>query len=197
MFGIYSMTGNTLTLISSSSFSIIETLNLASLSWTYPTTTQTAGYGYGAFPAGNLTGIGQIQSYIQGSRVVGLQFGGEMTLSGGQYWMGLMSIRTTGAASATRGLSNAGIIGQILHSINSAGSVSGLNPIGVPPAAWAMSAGQISGWNGRLIIGLLTNTSIPNFGGTKIPNNVDLINLTGVAASFTGSVLPAVTFVST
>jgi hypothetical protein len=203
-FGIYSMVTNTpntlLSLISSNSFSIGETISSVNLTWNYPTTTATAGYGYGSFPAGNLTAAAQMASFVSGTRAIGMQFGGEMTLSGGQYWIGVMSQRsmtTGGAAASAIGLSNVGIVGQIMNPINQPGTVSGVLPIGIVAAEWAQKNTNISGWFGRHIAGIVTASSVPNFGGTRIPDNISLIHLGGVGASSTGTVLPSVTFCST
>lgn len=195
--GLYSITGETLNLISSNSFSIGETVNSVSLTWNYPTTTHTSGYGYGSFPAGNLTTTAQIQSFVSYSRAVGLHFGGEVALSAGVYWMGIMSQRTSGAASSTHGLSNAGIIGQVINAVNSVGSQSGISPIGVAPAHWNQFNVDLSAWRGRHIIGFLTNTALYNFSGTRIPDSITLSALGAVAAASTVSILPSVTFVST
>ncbi len=206
-FGIYSMVTNTpntlLSLISSNSFSIAETIGTNTLIWNYPTTTHTSGYGYGSFISGassSLTNATQMSSLISGTRAIGLQFGGEMALSGGQYWIGIMhqrSMTTGGAAASAIGLSNVGIIGQIMNPINQPGTVSGVLPLGVAPAQWAQNNTHISGWFGRLGAAFLSAVSAPNFGGTRIPNNISLIHLGAVGANTMGSILPTVTFCST
>ncbi len=196
LFGIYSMNANTLSLISSNSFSIGETLRSVSATWNYPTTTQTAGYGYGNFPAGNLTNRSQRSSYITGTRVVGLQFGGNMTLTGGVYWIGLLSRRST-ASNGAHGISHAGIIGHAIQTPNQVGTVNGYSPIGMAKSAWSASASNVTGWWGRHIVGFVTATSITNQAGTAIPSAVTLSALGGFAAASTATVLPSVTFVST
>ncbi len=195
-FGIYSRNVNTFSLISSNSFSIGETLRTASATWNYPTTTLTAGYGYGGFPAGNLTAMAQRTSYVQGTRVVGLQFGGNMTLSGGVYWIGLLSNKFIGSAS-NHGLSHAGIVGHVIQSINAPHNASGYNRLGFAASAWSLSTSHYTGWWGRHIIGFMTATSITNFLGTAIPSAVTLSALEGTAANQTASILPAITFMST
>lgn len=195
--GLYSITGETLNLISSNSFSIGETVNSVSLTWNYPTTTATSGYGYGSFPAGNLTATAQIQSYISYSRAIGLHFGGNVALSAGVYWLGFMSQRTTGAASSTHGLSHAGVFGMIANAANSVGTSSGAPPIGIAPAHWSQFNNDLSAWRGRHIMGFLTNTAIFNFSGTRIPDAITLSALGAVANNSTVSILPTVTFVST
>lgn len=198
-YGIYSMNNNTLSLISSSSFSIGETLRSASATWNFPTTTNTSGYGYGNFPAGNLTATAQYQSFVAGMRVVGLQFGGNLSLTPNVYWIGLLSLRSTGSVS-TFGLSHAGILGQAINTLNQVGTSStnqGMMPIGVHYSQWSLSNTHVTGWWGRHIIGFVTATSITNQLGTAIPDAVTLSALGGFAANSTVTVLPAVTFVST
>ncbi len=200
-YGLYSMNAKTaLSLISSSSFSIGETVDQASLTWNYPTSTATSGWGYGSFPAGNLTGIGQIQSYVQSTRIFGLQFGGNMTLSGGVYWLGLLSQRKTGAgAHATYGLSNAGVIGMVINTLNQVGTVNGPNPIGFAASAWSATTfnSNMTAWWGRHIVGFVTATSITNQAGSAVPSAITLSALADFNANSTATIIPAVTFVST
>ena len=197
-FGLYSMQpSNTMFgLISSNSFSIAETLGSVSVTWNYPTTTATSGYGYGSFPAGNLTTTAQMSSFISGTRAIGLQFGGEMSISGGQYWLGLLHLRSS-AVSGNRGLSVVGIAGQIINPINMAGTVSGARPIGEAPSEWAITNTNVSGWFGRQLIGFLTATTTPSFLGTGIPNAFALHRLGAPTAASMGTILPTVTFCST
>lgn len=196
LYGLYSMNANTLSLISSNSFSIGETLRSVSATWNFPTTTATSGYGYGNFPAGNLTATAQRASYVIGSRIIGLQFGGNMTLTGGVYWLGMLSLRSTGSNSQ-HGISHAGIIGHAIQPPNLVGSVSGLNPIGQAASAWTARNDEVTGWWGRHIVGFVTATSITNQAGTAIPSAITLSALGAVAAASTATVLPAITFVST
>ena len=195
-YGIYSLNANTFNLISSNSFSIIETLASVSQTMSYPTSTATSGYGYGALPAGNLTATAQRMSFYGSLRSVGLQFGDNMTLSGGIYWLGLMSLRSTGANSQ-QGISHAGIVGQPINAINQVGSVNGINPIGYAASAWTARNTNYTHWWGRHIVGFVTATSITNFSGTAIPSTVDISALGAVAANSTVTIIPSVTFVST
>lgn len=195
-YGIYSMNANTLSLISSSSFSIGETLRSASATWNFPTSTATSGYGYGNFAAGNLTATAQYQSYVAGMRNVGLQFGGNLSITPNVYWIGIMSLRSTGSVS-TFGLSNAGILGQAINTLNQVGTSSnnqGMMPIGYHYSQWSLSNSHVTGWWGRHIIGFLTATSVTNFLGTAVPPSITLSQLGGFAANSTVTLLPAVTF---
>ncbi len=194
-------TGNVLSQISSSSFSIGETLaensKSVSLTWNYPTSTATSGWGYGSFAAGNFTASNQISSYISGTRVVGLHFGGEISLSAGNYWLGIMSLRSTSGSSSSQGLSHAGIIGVAVHTLNQAGSGNAILPFGVMAADWATKNTSITAWWGRLPMGFITATTAPNFSGSIIPTNISLMQLGAVAANSTATILPAITMVST
>lgn len=196
LFGLYSMNANTLSLISSSSFSIGETLRSSSATWNYPTTTMTSGYGYGSFPSGNLTATVQLSSYLLGPRAVGLQFGGNMALTPNIYYLGLLSLRSTGSVS-TFGLSHLGIVGQPINPMNAVGSVSGLNPIGSAASNWGTGNTHSSQWWGRFIVGFITNTTRVGFAGNAIPPSITLSELANTQTALTGTILPTVTFVST
>lgn len=194
-FGLYSMTSNSMALISSSSFSILDSNSGVSFTSNFPTTTATSGYGYGNGNLGNITAVAQGSSYVAGARKVGLQFGGEMSLSAGIYWLALLTYRSTAGGVSSIGLSHAGLIGQVINPINMAGSVSGLNPLGQSPSEFAQSNVRISGWNGRFIMGFATNTQQAGFGGTRLPNVIELANFQ--VANTTATVLPLVSLVST
>lgn len=194
-YGLYSRNGNDLSLISQSSFSIGESLNNHSVSWNYPKTTATAGWTYGGFPVA-VNGSTHYSALVGGLRSVGIQFGGNVSVSGGLYWLALMSQRTPSAGASAWGLSHAGIIGQPINVINQVGSVNGIFPIGTPVSSWSAIASNITAWWGRHIVGLV-NHSIASFGGTGIPSNIPLSAFSGDAAGSTVTILPTVTFVST
>lgn len=195
-FGLYSMNGNTLSLITSNSFSIGATLNSVSLTMYYPTSTYSNGYSYGSFPFGvDISTTAQISSYISGNRNIALNFNRPVRLDEGIYWIGIMSQRST-ANSSTFGLSHLGILGQVINQINSVGSVSGLLPLGYAGSQWTSINTNTTGWFGRHIIGFVTATSITNQLGTAIPDAITISALGGVAAASTASILPSVSFVS-
>jgi hypothetical protein len=191
---LYSMNGNTaLSLISSSSFSILESVSSRSITWSYPQTTNTSGWGY---QTSSFSSTNNISSYISGSRIIGMQFGGNFTLTGGQYYLGILRLRSTANTVSTNGLSHAGLVGQPIHPVN---MVSGsLMPIGSASSAWSANNANQTEWWGRHIVGFVTATTLANFGGTAIPSSVALsaLGTTGGAGS-TATILPAVTFVST
>lgn len=201
-FGIYSRDVNTFNLISQGSFSMLESIQGTTglHTFSYPTTTHTSGYGYGIIDAmTNVnSGSGQAQkmSYLGSARVVGMQFGGNMTLTGGVYWIGILSNKTSGGDSRM-GMSHMGIIGHVIQNINRPDAVSGLMRIGYANSQWSASSTHYTGWWGRHILGFVTATSLSEFLGTAIPAAVPLNYLEGTAANSTGSILPTLTFVST
>lgn len=198
LFGLYSLASSSiLNLISSNSFSISEIYSQSSttnatLAWSYPTSTATSGYAYGSFPAAVDTPT-KISLFVSGTRVVGLQFGGEMSLSGGQYWLGLLHLRST--AVSAYGLSNAGIIGQVVNPLNQPGNGNGAMPLGLPAADWGNKNTIDTGWHGRIIGGFITNTTLPNFNGTRIPTAISMSEIGANAGAIT--ILPSITLVST
>jgi hypothetical protein len=196
-FGLFSMTSNSMALIASNSFSILETITSVSATWSYPTSTATSGYGYGTSFSGigNISTTAQMVVHLSGARKVGLQFGGEMRISAGMYWLGILTYRSTAGGVSSEGFSHAGLIGQIINPLNQIGTLSGPMPLGMAPHEFAQSNVRISGWNGRMIMGFATNTAQNGFGGTRIPNILELANLQTL--NTTGSVLPLVSFVST
>jgi len=195
-FGLYSLNGNTFSLITSNSFSIGESLNSVSLTWNYPTTTHTSGYGYGNFPAGSLTALAQMSSFISGARAFGLQFNKNVRLSGGMYWLGVLNMRST-SISSNKGLSNAGIIGMQINPINQPGTISGLLPFGLYGSQWSLSNTNVTGWWGRHIIGWVSATTLTDQAGLSIPNAISLSAIGATATASIGTILPTVTFIST
>ncbi len=193
-YGLYTMNGDTaLSLMSSSSFSIGESVSSRSITWNFPQTTATSAWGY---QTSSFSSTNNISSYISGSRIIGMQFGGNFTLTGGQYYLGLLRLRSTANTVSTNGLSLAGLVGQPIHPVN---MVSGsLMPIGSASTAWSANNANQTAWWGRHIVGFLTNTARAGFGGNAIPSAITLSELgtTGGAGS-TATILPAVTFVST
>jgi hypothetical protein len=198
-FGLYSMNNSTaFSLISSNSFSICETVQSASVTWNYPVTTMTKGYSYGGFDAGFLTGTLQIISFISNTRAIGLQFNGNIYLGEGRYWLGLLSYKGTTAGANNFGLSNVGMIGQIMNPVNMGGNSSGLLPFGLAGSQWSgTNNSHFTQWRGRHMAGFLTATTLANFGGTAIPASFELSNIGATGANLSVTVLPSVTFVST
>ena len=199
LFGLYTLNASTaFSLISSNSFSIGETVNSVSLSWYCPTTTATSGYGYGSLFPNGLTTTGQISSYISGTRYIGLQFGGNMYLGEGRYWLGLLALKNWGqGTSSSFGLSLAGLYGQGMNSVNWPLNTTGLMPFGVQGTQLTAYMSNFTQWRGKHIAGFLTASSLTNFNGNLIPTSFELSNLGGTSTSHTVTILPSITFVST
>jgi hypothetical protein len=193
-FGLYSMNASTaLSLIGSNSFSIAESFNSLSRTLSYPTTTMTSGYGYDSLAMSNTA---QIVNYVSGTRWFGLAFGSEMRLTNGIYYVGLLSVRSTGNNSQA-GMNVTGVLGQPIDPPHAVGSVSGYLPIGSAASAWGgANAANSTQWWGRHIVGFVTNTVRAGYGGTQIPSAITLSELGASAANLTGTVLPAITFYS-
>jgi hypothetical protein len=219
-FGLYSRNGNALSLMTSNSFSIAETYSSNSYTWSYPASTAISGTASGyVYATKGFSGTPQLSSYISGQRIVGLDFytntnssltNGVLSLTGGVYWLGVLSLRSFSTAS-THGLSFAGLMGQIVNVMNqpvsstAAGSVGyALQAIGYPATAWTSQNTNLTNWFGRHIMGFMTNTARADFGGTAIPSSINLSELYA-AGSSTGNttnatwqtILPFVTVVST
>ena len=195
-FALYSMNASTaLSRMAAGSFSMVESYNGAARTWSYPTTTNTSGYGYDTLA---MSMSAQVVQYVSGTRWFGLQFGSEMHLTNGIYWMGLLSIRNTaGGGNSSGGLSVAGVIGQPIDAYHSLGSVSGLLPIGSAASLWGgTNAANSTQWWGRHMMGVVTATSITNYLGTTTPASIALTAFAGSSANATMSVLPAITLQS-
>ncbi len=192
-FGFYSLNGNTLSLIGSNSFSLAHTNQSVSLTFVHPNSTHTTGYGYDTI---NATGTAEISSFISGTRGIGMQFGKNIHIADGQYWVAMLALKST-AGSSTFGFSNVGIAGQVMNPVNMPGSISGYIPLGLAASNWTQSNSHTTAWWGRHMAGIVTATSITNFLGTAIPDAITLSAIGGVSASATISVIPSFTFIST
>ncbi len=196
-FGLYSLASNTLfSLISSNSFSMgLSLRSNDSMSVNFPTSTATTGYGYGSLAGTGVSLSAQRTSLFDGTRVIGLQFGGELSLSGGQYWLGVLQLRSTGNTNSGAGLSHMGVVGQIISPINLMDTRSGLMPLGYPHGMFTNSVFSNTGWWGRHMMGLVQNTIVANYGGTHMPNNITLSQL--MSPTVIATVIPNLTLVST
>lgn len=195
-FGLFSMNASTaLSRFATGSFSIGDTYNSVSRTWSFPTTTNTSGYGYDSLA---MTATAEIVNYFSGTRWAGLQFGSEMHLTPGIYYMGLMSIRSTGnTGNSSAGIVGVSVIGQPIDAYHAVGSVSGYLPIGSYASLWsATNVPNSTNWWGRHMVGFVTATSIANFGGTTIPASIALTALGATQTALTATILPAVSFYS-
>ena len=109
-FGLYSQNGSTLSLISSNSLGYSATVASNSATISYASATGTGGYTYTSVSA---TGNQLQSSFGTGAwRMVDLQFGGNMTLSAGMYWLGFL--KKESSANSNVGIS-AGIVGNVIQ----------------------------------------------------------------------------------
>jgi len=175
-YGLYSKNGGTLSRISASGFTINHTLNSVSGTISYPVSTATTGYSYGTTTATATTQ----QSALWGPgalRVFGCQFGNTVSLSPGQYWLGML-IQNNASGGGSILMDQVGNVAiQHMSAV----------PLGVQYAS--VSSSQTYG---RMINGQLTATSVTNFAGTTLPPFVVISQLQN-----TLSFLPYVTFIST
>ena len=113
--GLYSNNAGTLSLISSNSFSIGHSGSSVSGTLSYPASSNSAGYTYSTT---TYTGTAQANSLYgsYGVRALDLVFGGNLTLTQGQYWLAQLM------RGSTSGTNNVGFvsIGQMVNLYGSA-----------------------------------------------------------------------------
>lgn len=176
-FAIYSNNAGTLSAISTGSFSMALSQSSVSGTLSFPTATSTSGYGYGT-TSWSTTANAQSLVGTAGNRVVGLQFGGNMTLNPGIYWIGLHQRQNT--ANAAAGLSTA-LIGNAMNATSNVG------PFGQSTAAFSNSSAFHLGAHG-----FYTSTGSAGYSGTTAPSSMIL-----TAFNNNLNVMPMVTFMST
>lgn len=179
-YGIYSNNGNTLSVISSSSFSLAMTGSSVSGTVSLPTATATTGYGYGTISASTTA---QLNSFFGSAAVrrFDLQFGNTMSLAPGMYWIGIHKREST--SSANIGIQSAALAGNVIVSNASLANFG------------SASSAQTSVFNLRAPyfgFGPYTSTGSAGYSGTTLPSSVFV---SGIAQ--TGTVLPFMTFIST
>lgn len=176
-YGLFSLNGGTLSLISSGSFSLAMTVSSVSATLSLPTSTNTAGYTYGTISV-STTAQGQSLFGTAGNRVADLVFGGSMSLTPGLYYMGLHQRQST--SSANVGLST-GLIGNAMN------ATSGIGPLGSSTAAFSNTPNYHLGAHG-----FYTSTGSAGYSGTALPASMIL-----TAFNNNLNVIPMLTFVST
>ena len=174
-YGLYTRNGATLSQISSGSFSLALTVSSVSATLSYPNATGTAGYTYGTT---TVTATAQAQSFLGtvGNRVIGMQFGNSMSLSGGLYWLGVHQRQST--SSAAVGISTA-FVG---NNMGAAQSVAGLGQA----SSAVTSGGYHFNW------GPMTSTGLAGHSGTALPSTIAVSGIANTVA-----IMPMVTFIST
>jgi outer membrane protein OmpA-like peptidoglycan-associated protein len=181
-FGIYSNNANTLSLISSNSYSIGVTNSGVSATISYPASTNSAGYTYSSTSASATL---QLQSSFGniGYRKTAFVFGNTMSLTPGIYWLGFHQRQST--SSANIGLASA------LIALSSANGVIGIGEIG---RASSNIGTMLSGFmQPYLGFGVYTSTGSAGHSGTNIPQSAFL---SGISA-FVLSQFPYITLGST
>jgi len=176
-FGLFSNNAGTLSLISSNSFSIGATVSSVSATINFPTTTATSGYGYNTVTA-STTAQAHSLFGTAGNRIVQLQFGGNMSLAPGCYWLGLH--QRQGTTNAGVGVSS-GFVGNAMNSTSNVG------PIGSSTAAFSNNTVYHQGAHGWF-----TSTGLAGHSGTNLPGTMGLTGFNNAI-----NVRPLVTFMST
>ena len=120
--GLYTKNGSTLSLLSSGSMSLGVTGSSGSGTVSYPASSNSAGYTYSTT---TWTATNQANSLFGsvGMRAVDLAFGGNLTLSGGKYWLGLLCVGATAGG-------NGGILPQFLGNSISPGLLQSVAQMG-------------------------------------------------------------------
>lgn len=174
-FGLYSLNGTNLSLISSNSVSFGVTNSSVSATINYPSAVSTSGYGYGTI---GMTTTAQIQSLFgtAGDRLFEMQFGGNMTLTEGLYWLGLHQRQSS--SSANVGFNSALKVAPMY--------ATGLGPLGSSTIQYATNALYNWGW------GVFTSTGTAGHSGTALFSPVPLSGISQVTG-----LMPLVTFIST
>ena len=120
--GLYTNNVGTLSLASSGSMSMLNTQSSGSGTVSYPASSNSAGYTYSTT---TWTATAQANSLFGsvGMRAVDFVFGGNFTLSQGQYWLGLLNVGSTAGG-------NGGIAPQFLGNSISPGLLASVAPMG-------------------------------------------------------------------
>ena len=176
-FGIYSNNAGTLSQISSGSLSFAFTGSSVSGTLSFASATGTTGYGYGT-SSGSTTAQQQSLWGTAGARAVDMQFGGNMTLTPGIYWIGIHQRQST--SNTAIGLSTA-FVGNAMNSTSNVG------PIGQSTAAFSSNSAYHLGAHG-----FYTSTGSAGYGGTQLPSSM-LFN--GFNNNL--NIMPSITFMST
>ena len=176
-FGLFSNNAGTLSQISSGSFSIAATVSSVSGTISFPSGTGTSGYAYGT---SSWSATAQAQSLFgtAGNRIIELQFGGDMSLAPGLYYMGVHQRQST--SSAAVGLSS-GFVGNAMNGSSAVG------PIGRSTAAFSSNDSFHLGAHG-----FYTSTGSAGYSGTALPASMLLSGFNNNV-----NVMPMVTLMST
>lgn len=177
MFGIFTNNAGTLSALSTGSFSLALTVTSVSGTISFPSSTNSAGYTYGTT---TWTTTAQGQSFVGTgqNRVADLVFGGNMTLTPGLYWLGVM--QTQGTTNTSIGLST-GMVGVVMNSTSNMGYMG--QAFSNVSTLTALHLGAH---------GVYSSTGSAGYGGTTLPTSMFL---TGFSNSL--QMMPLLTFMST
>jgi len=177
-FGLFSNNAGTLSLISSSSYSVGLTGSSVSFTINCPASYRTAGgYTYSNF---NATTTAQAQSLFgtAGNRIMSFGFGNTMSMSEGIYWVGIHQRQSS--SSANGGMAFA-LGGNVMAAPVSAGG------LGSSTAAYTGTANTLV----KIPWGVATSTGSAAYGGSQLPSAVNI-----TAMGMTATVMPMMTFIS-
>jgi len=177
-FGIFSNNAGTLSLISSSSYSVAATGSTVSATLSYPSAYGTAGgYTYTTVGASS-TATAQSLFGTVGNRIMTFGFGNTMELSAGLYWLGIHARQSS--SSANGGMAFA-LGGNVFAAAQNAG------PMGASTVAF-------TGTNNtkfKIPWGVATSTGSAGYGGSALPSAVNI-----TAMGMTVTQMPMMTFIS-
>lgn len=174
-YGIYSNNVSTLSLISSNSFAWSFTNSSVSGTLSFPTSSGTAGFGYGA-TSHSTTAQAHSLYGTAGLKLLELPFTNTFSLPPGQYWMGVHNRYSSSSANVGISL---GMQGNVISQINNRA------PIGI------FSSGQTTNplYKQPLqAMGPYTSTNSANYSGTALPVSAFI---TGIAHTLT--IYPCIT----
>jgi hypothetical protein len=177
-FGLFTNNAGTLSLISSSSYSVAASNSSISATVSYPSAYGTAGgYTYTTVGASS-TATAQLLFGTAGNRVMTFGFGNTMELSAGLYWLGIHQRQSSAGAAA--GMAFA-LAGNVMVAWQNAGG------LGSSTAAYTGTNNTLY----KVPWGVATSTGSAGYGGSVLPSAV---NITAMGMTVTN--MPMMTFIS-
>lgn len=174
LYGLYSENAASLSLISSSSFSLAVTNSSVSHTVSYPVSTGTGGYTYTTLSQSTTANIQSFWGTAAAGRPIGFQFGNSVTLSSGDYWLGLLLRHSSSSA-------NVGISFALVGNANSALN----NVAGIGQASSAQTTNYSIRFGNRALGAYTVSQS-------SLPNGVAFSQI-----AHTQTILPLYSFLST
>lgn len=173
-YGLFSNNAGTLSSISSSSFSLAVTNSSVSNTVSYPVSTGTGGYTYTTLSQSTTANIQSFWGTAAGGRPLDLQFGNSMTLSSGQYWLGVNLRHSSSSANIGVSIALGGNANALWNS---------LAPWGVASSAQTTNSAYRVPYAG---LGAYTVSQ------SSLPNGVPLTQI-----AHTQTIMPLLSFLST